>query len=542
MTRRLLLGYLTLAALVLLSLEIPLGYVYSRAERERIITAAEDEAESVAAFASLSIAAGREDRLPPRVLHCAERIGGTVLIVGVHGRLLATSQPLSVGQRRSAAARPELRAALNGHDAFDVRTSTIGGVRHLSMAAPIGHGERPQGAVWLTLPTDAVEGRVHRIWLILALAGLAILVAVAVVALVFARWTSRPIRELERAAHRLADGGLATPAPASSGPPEVRSLAATFNQTAARLEHLLASQRAFAAEASHQLKTPLAALRLRLDNLEPEVSGHAHDCLTAAMTETDRLARMVEGLLAMARLEEGAVVPEPVDVDQVCADRLRTWAPLFEREDARLVLTGGPVGLALAAPGAVEQILDNLLSNALRAVPAGGTVTPGAPALRLRPAPAPSARSSDAAVLDRTACDRRGAGDDGRTAAPRLRPFLARPRRAQGRHRSGPVAGPAAGPCERRGGDVGRGTRRRAGRLRPAAAGVPRRCGPSGQDRSRPQTARGAGTGAAGLPGRRVRRGATGPRFRPGRIVRIVVNQTAAPDSARSLPPPDPSG
>ncbi|WP_432585626.1 HAMP domain-containing sensor histidine kinase [Streptomyces sp. HD1123-B1] len=377
MTRRLLLGYLTLAALVLLSLEIPLGYVYSRAERERIITAAEDEAESVAAFASLSLAAGREDRLPPRVMHCAERIGGTVLIVDVHGRLLATSQPLSVGQRRSAAARPELRAALNGHDAFDVRTSTIGGVRHLSMAAPIGHGERPQGAVWLTLPTDAVEGRVHRIWLILALAGLAILVAVAVVALVFARWTSRPIRELERAAHRLADGGLATPAPASSGPPEVRSLAATFNQTAARLEHLLASQRAFAAEASHQLKTPLAALRLRLDNLEPEVSGHAHDCLTAAMTETDRLARMVEGLLAMARLEEGAVVPEPVDVDQMCADRLRTWAPLFEREDARLVLTVGPVGHALAAPGAVEQILDNLLSNALRAVPAGGTVTLG---------------------------------------------------------------------------------------------------------------------------------------------------------------------
>ncbi|QKV91224.1 HAMP domain-containing histidine kinase [Streptomyces sp. NA02950] len=375
MIRRLLLGYLTLAALVLLSLEIPLGYVYSRAERERIITAAEDEAESVAAFASLSITAGREGRLRRRVTHCAERIGGTVLIVGARGQVLATSRPLSAEQQRNAAARPELTAALNGHDAFEVRTSTIGGVRNLSVAAPIGHGDRPQGAVWLTVPTDAVEGRVHRVWLILALAGSAILVAVAVAALVFARWTSRPIRELERAAHRLADGERATPAPATCGPPEVRSLAVTFNQTAARLEHLLTSQRAFAAEASHQLKTPLAALRLRLDNLEPDVSGHARDSLTAAMTETDRLARMVEGLLDMARLEEGAVVPEPVDIDQVCTQRLLTWAPLFEREDARLVLIGGRVGHALAAPGAVEQILDNLLSNALRAIPAGGTVT-----------------------------------------------------------------------------------------------------------------------------------------------------------------------
>ncbi|MGA6152077.1 ATP-binding protein [Stenotrophomonas sp. NPDC087984] len=376
MTRRLLLGYLSLAVLILLSLGIPLGYVYSRAEREQIISSAEDEAESVSAFASLSITAGRERReLPHRARHCAERIRGRVVIVGGDGKLLATSHALSATESRNLASRPEIATALRGRDAIDVRTSTIGGVRYLSVAAPVVHGDVLQGAVRLTVPTDAVESRVHRIWLLLAVGGLAVLTAIAAVGLVFARWTSRPILELERFAHRLADGQFTTPAPVTSGPQEVRSLAATFNQTAARLEHLLASQRAFAAEASHQLKTPLAALRLRLDNLEAEMTGHARDSLNAAMTETDRLARMVEGLLAMARMEESAVTPEPVDLDQVCAERLHTWTPLFERHGAHLALLGDPVGHALAVPGAMEQILDNLLSNALRATPLGSTVT-----------------------------------------------------------------------------------------------------------------------------------------------------------------------
>ncbi|WP_445515988.1 sensor histidine kinase [Streptomyces sp. NEAU-174] len=376
MTRRLLLGYLSLAVLTLLSLGIPLGYVYGRAERAQIISSAEDEAESVSAFASLSIMAGRERReLPHRARHCAERIRGRVVIVGDDGRLLATSHRLSAAESRNLASRPEIAAALRGRDAIDVRTSTIGGVRYLSVAAPVVHGEELQGAVRLTVPTDAVEARVHRTWLLLAVGGLAILTAVAAVGLVFARWASRPILELERFAHRLADGRFTTPAPVTSGPPEVRSLAATFNQTAARLEHLLASQRAFAAEASHQLKTPLAALRLRLDNLEAEMTGHARDSLGAAITETDRLARMVEGLLAMARLEESAVTPEPVDLDQVCAERLLTWSPLFDQHGAQLALLGDRVGQVLAVPGAIEQILDNLLSNALRATPLGSTVT-----------------------------------------------------------------------------------------------------------------------------------------------------------------------
>ncbi|MCL6733541.1 sensor histidine kinase [Streptomyces neyagawaensis] len=424
MTRRLLLSYLSLAALVLLGLEIPLGFVYSRAERERIVNSANDEAESVAAFAALSLAARRPDELAERAAHCAERIGGKVVIVDARGNLLATSHDLSAEERRDLASLPEISAALQGRATTDVRTTTTGGVHYLSVAAPVGHtatattadtapataaspGSGPaastvthtrarttprsadeapaavgpasvgatQGAVRVTLPTTMVHARVFAVWLLLVLAGLAVLAGVTVAAFAFARWAGRPIRQLEEATHRLAEGGAATSVKVTSGPPEVLRLAAAFNTTAARLEHLLASQRAFAGEASHQLKTPLAALRLRLENLEPDIARPARPSLDAAVTETDRLARMIEGLLAMARLEEAAAIPVPVDVGAICAERHRTWGPLFEREGVSLVLFAGSVGPVTALPGAVEQLLDNLLSNALRASPSGSTVT-----------------------------------------------------------------------------------------------------------------------------------------------------------------------
>ncbi|GAB7108218.1 HAMP domain-containing sensor histidine kinase [Streptomyces phaeofaciens JCM 4814] len=376
MTRRLLLSYLTLAALLLICLEIPLGFVYSRGERERVINAAKDEAESVSAYASLSIAEGRAAQdLPERAAHCAERIGGKVLIVDESGALLASSHPLTAREEGSLASWPGIAAALRGTATEDVRTSTIGGVEYLAVAAPVRHGAQEQGAVRITVPTRTVSERVHHVWLLLALGGLAALAAVAALGFVIACWTGRPIRELEHATKELAVGGTAVPVAITKGPPEVRSLAATFNRTAARLEHLLASQRAFAGEASHQLKTPLAALRLRLENLENDIALHARGSLTAALTETDRLARMVEGLLAMARLDESAAERERVDLGRVCGERHRAWTPLFERHGVWLALAGDYPGEVMALPGAVEQILDNLLSNALRVAPPGSTVS-----------------------------------------------------------------------------------------------------------------------------------------------------------------------
>ena len=129
-------------------------------------------------------------------------------------------------------------------------------------------------AVRITYPAGTLDARVRSNWIRLAaLSGLVLLVVTAV-GVVLARSVSRPVRRMQDAAHRMALGDLTVRVPTDEGPPELRDLAATFNLTAERLAQLVDSQRRFVADASHQLRTPLTALRLRLETLvPPRLSG-----------------------------------------------------------------------------------------------------------------------------------------------------------------------------------------------------------------------------------------------------------------------------
>jgi signal transduction histidine kinase len=150
------------------------------------------------------------------------------------------------------------------------------------------------GAVRITYPTSEVDGRVHRYWAILALIGVVVLTAATVVGLRFARAVAGPLGRLEAAARQAGAGDLDVRAPVE-GPPEVRSLARSFNEMVAKLDELVRSQREFVADASHQLRTPLAALRLRLENLEYEISPDGGEGLSAALAEVGRLSRLTDG-------------------------------------------------------------------------------------------------------------------------------------------------------------------------------------------------------------------------------------------------------
>lgn len=374
MIRRLVLSYVTVAVVVLLCLQIPLGYLYGRFERERVEGQLEHSAEVLAAFADEAIREQRLGRLELLAAESAQQVGGRVVIVDHRGTLLSSSHSLHPEESRPAGL-PEIQSALRGRAHIGVRTAVVGGVQSLSVAVPTQPGSTVRGAVRVTIPTSTVDARITRFWLTLAAAGLTVLAVVTVVAFALARWIGRPVHALEQATRHLADGALPAPASTVTGPAELRRLAATFNRTAARLQHLVEAQRSFAGHASHQLKTPLAALRLRLENLEPDIAADARGNLAAAVTETDRLARMVEALLAMARLEESSTHPVPVELDTVVADRLRMWEPLAGRRQVRLAATGAAVGRVHALPDAIEQILDNLLANALAVAPAGSTIT-----------------------------------------------------------------------------------------------------------------------------------------------------------------------
>src|ERR1700689_4663511 len=161
--------------------------------------------------------------------------------------------------------------------------------------------------------------------------------AAGLIGLSFARWVSRPLARLDTAARRIADGDLTVRAAAGSGPPELRRTAATFNMMAGRLEALVHGHRAMLADASHQLRTPLTALRLRLDLLAADSPPAAAAELAGAQEEIARLSRLVDGLLGTARAEALTEQLETIDGVEGVAERVSAWQPVADGHDVKLI-------------------------------------------------------------------------------------------------------------------------------------------------------------------------------------------------------------
>lgn len=255
-----------------------------------------------------------------------------------------------------------------------IRTYSAGD--RITVIVPIVSDSYPGrlGAVALSRSTEPLEHRlaVLRTWL--AAVAAAGLVAAAFIATALARWLSRPLGALEAAAQQLGDGDFASRAPSAGGPQEVRRLATNFNRMAARLEALVSGHQAMMADVSHQLRTPLAALRLRLDVLALQAPDPLADELVGAQEEVARLSRMVDGLLAVARAENVTAAAVPVQVEAVIRDRSAAWKPAAEEKSVQLSASATEPLTARMREGHLEQILDNLLANALEAVPAGGHI------------------------------------------------------------------------------------------------------------------------------------------------------------------------
>jgi signal transduction histidine kinase len=370
--RRLLATYLTITAFVLAVVVVPLGLVFADREHDRLVFDIERDAQAVASLVEDALEAGAAPSIEDVLADYADT-GGRIVVVDGEGVSVADSdQP--AGVRRDFSTRPEIAAALDGRRSVGTRDSETAGTGLLYVAVPVASGGAVHGAVRVTYATSAVDARVTSMWLRLGALTAVVLLAVALVGMVLARSVTRPVRRLQGAARQLAGGDLAARVDAGDGAPELRALADTFNLMGDRLAELLASQRRFVADASHQLRTPLTALRLRLETLEPDVPPGSEPKLQAALAETDRLARLVESLLVLARSDAATLEIGVVDLQAVAAERAASWRHLAGERGVEVTVDApGPTPVG-APPGALEQILDNLLSNALDVAPPGTTV------------------------------------------------------------------------------------------------------------------------------------------------------------------------
>ena len=373
MSRRLLISYLALAIVVLALLEIPLGISYARNERHDLSTNVERDAVALASLAEDALE--QRASAPPAVARLARRYqrdtGGRVVVVDAQGRALVDSESQGVGADFSS--RPEIAAALDGTVATGTRHSNTLGTDLLYVAVPAASGGIVHGAVRITYPTSEVDERVRRYWLVLAAIAAVVLAVAVALAGGFARWIVRPLSRVEEAAGEVAAGNLNVRVPAT-GPPELRRLAGSFNEMVVQLGSLLHSQEQFVADASHQLRTPLTALRLRLENLARDGDGRREGEFEAALEELERLSALVDGLLTLARADRAASTPAELDVASGLGERVDAWSALAEEQQVRLVARVEGRLHALATPGRLEQVLDNLLANALEVAPAGSDI------------------------------------------------------------------------------------------------------------------------------------------------------------------------
>lgn len=370
MTRRLLFTYLTITALTLIIVVIPLGITFATRERDRLVFDVERDAQAVANQSEDALEDGLEldleDFLAPYDVPDAR-----ILVVDAAG--ISVWDTSDAALNRDYSTRPEIAAALNGERVTGRRWSETLDKTLVYVAIPVASNGVVHGAVRITLPSSAVDDRVQDTWVRLGLLSIIVLAIVGSVGLLLARGVTRPVRQVEDAARRLADGDLDARAGTVDGPPELTALAAQFDATAERLGQMVEAQRQFVGDASHQLRTPLTALRLRLETLHP--SPEDEPKVQAALAETDRLSRLVQSLLVIARSESAQAPITSVDLADVVRDRAETWSDVAARNDVTIACAGLDELWANAVDGGVEQMLDNVLSNALAVSPTGSRVT-----------------------------------------------------------------------------------------------------------------------------------------------------------------------
>jgi signal transduction histidine kinase len=375
-TRRLVVSYVAIVLVALLALGLPLGWMSARTEREHFEIGLERDAGVIASLVEDQLHAGVTTMAPQIAAQLADLplvAGGELAIFDRSGRVVHAEDPALGGALIGE--RPEISTALAGERSVERQRSSLAGRPMVAVTVPVSSGGEILGAVHLAAPLDAVEARVRRGWFGLLAGSLVALVASGLAGGAVARSLSRPLVDVSGAVARFAAGELDVRAPEDRGPREQRALARRFNQMADQLAHLLRAQQTFVSDASHQLRSPLTALRLELEELELTADEGLAAGIRRAVGETHRLSRLVADLLALARADVEVPRLALEDATATLRDRAAAWRPLAAEQGIHLVVEGAAPVMVAVVPGHLAQILDDFLDNAIEASPSGRPIT-----------------------------------------------------------------------------------------------------------------------------------------------------------------------
>jgi signal transduction histidine kinase len=334
MQRRLLISMIAVAVAAVLALGIPLAIAISRLQVDEVTQQLHRDAQDTANELQVRLDTG----LPSPVKKLAASLTGRYVVISQNG-----GPTIRVGPKPPR------------HDSLTATYSTT------------------DFQVSVTADDSYVTGNIVKALLLIGLVATVATGIAVVLGLAYARRLLRPLEELAGAADRLGSGD-SSPLGRRYGMQELDRVAEGLDSSAQRINELLSAEREFSVDASHQLRTPLTALSMRLEEMiaaaeHPEVVREEG---AAALAQTERLAEVVGQLLGRAR-RSASGAPAVASVDEIVGQQVIEWEPAFRRINRRLTVTGEKGLFAFATPGGASQVIATLLDNAL--VHGAGKVT-----------------------------------------------------------------------------------------------------------------------------------------------------------------------
>ncbi|MEU0220207.1 HAMP domain-containing sensor histidine kinase [Streptomyces sp. NPDC006265] len=377
MRTRVLTVVLAFAVLAVAGFAVPLLGVTASQRTQRLVAARTADLDRFASLAEQAAENGDTGVLTAEVTRYSELYGEAVVVVDARRAPVVQTN----GMRSADPAVSRLvDAALRNQ-----RISPGGTLRPWSrddelLARPVGTGTRVSGAVVLRASVRAAADDIALRWaLVLAGAGL-FAAACVLLARAATRWVVRPLHRLDHAVGTLA-AGLPAEHARAGGPPELRQLATAFNRMADAVTTALEQQRRLVADTSHQLRNPLAALRLRIDSLQSRLPASAARTYGGVTAELERMEHLLDDLLALANAEHRAGELSVIDgrearcdATAVAAAQAQLWQPVAAQAGVHLDVAPGPSVVMPCTEEELAQVADILLDNAIKYAGSGAHV------------------------------------------------------------------------------------------------------------------------------------------------------------------------